>query len=177
MAEALTLARPYARAAFEVARGQGALADWARRLALAAELAVDPRVAGFLGDPRVTTGQRAELVLPEGEAADSPFTAFVRLLAENDRLPLLPEIGALYEALRQESEQVLHVNVRAAAPLDAAAGDRLRDALKRRFGREIEMTATIDPSVIGGAVIDAGDIVIDGSVRGQLARLGEALAH
>lgn len=177
MAEALTLARPYARAAFEVAREQGTLADWTRRLALAAELSADPRVAGFLGDPRVTASQRAALVLPEGEAADSPFAAFVRLLAENDRLALLPEIGALYEGLRQEAEQVLRVTVRAATPLDGAAGERLREALKRRFGREIEMTTAIDPSVIGGAVIDAGDVVIDGSVRGQLARLGDALAH
>lgn len=177
MAEALTRARPYARAAFEVARGQAALADWTRRLALAAELSADPQVAGFLADPRVSIQQRAALVLPEGEAADSPFAAFVRLLAENDRLALLPEIGALYEGLRQEAEQVLRVTVRTATSLDAAAGERLREALKRRFGREIEMTSQVDPAVIGGAVIDAGDVVIDGSVRGQLTRLGDALAH
>ena len=177
MSNALTLARPYARAAFELARAQGNLAEWTRRIGFAAEIAADPRVAALMGDPRVDRDQLISLVLPEGESENSSFARFVELLVDNGRAAVLPEIGALFEDLRQESEGVLKVTVRSATPLDASEASRLQDALKRRFGRDIEMAQTVDPTVIGGAVIDAGDIVIDGSVRGQLARLGQALTH
>ncbi len=101
----------------------------------------------------------------------------MQVLAENGRLTVLPEIAALFEELKREAERVLKVNVRSAAPIDQAETAKLKDALKRRFGRDIELEQTIDPSVIGGAVIDAGDVVIDGSVRGRLARLEQALTH
>jgi F-type H+-transporting ATPase subunit delta len=177
MSNALTFARPYARAAFELARSSDALGAWAVKLAFAAQVAADPRVAALFGDPRVAEGDLAALVTPEGEPADSPFAGFVRVLAENGRLPVLPEIGALYEEYKQEAERVLKVNVRSATPIDAAETAKLKDALKRRFGRDIEIEQSIDASVLGGAVIDAGDIVIDGSVRGRLARLEQALTH
>jgi F-type H+-transporting ATPase subunit delta len=177
MSNALTFARPYARAAFELARSHNALGDWAGKLAFAAQVAADPRVASLFGDPRVAENDLVALVLPEGEAADSPFASFVRVLAENGRLPVLPEIGALFEELKDEAERVLKVNVRSATPIDAAETAKLKGALKRRFGRDIEIEQTVDASVLGGAVIDAGDVVIDGSVRGRLARLEQALAH
>ncbi len=177
MSDALTLARPYARAAFELARSQGALGDWAGKLAFAAEVAADPRVTALFGDPRVPQADLAALVLPEGEPADSPFAGFVRVLAENGRLPVLPEIGALFESLKNEAERVLQVNVRSATPIDEAETAKLKDALKRRFGRDIEIRQSVDPAVLGGAIIDAGDVVIDGSVRGRLARLEQALTH
>jgi F-type H+-transporting ATPase subunit delta len=177
MSNALTFARPYARAAFELARSHNALGDWAGKLAFAAQVAADPRVASLFGDPRVAENDLVALVLPEGEAADSSFASFVRVLAENGRLPVLPEIGALFEELKDEAERVLKVNVRSATPIDAAETAKLKGALKRRFGRDIEIEQTVDASVLGGAVIDAGDVVIDGSVRGRLARLEQALAH
>lgn len=177
MSNALTFARPYARAAFELARSHNALGDWAGKLAFAAQVAADPRVASLFGDPRVAENDLVALVLPEREAADSPFASFVRVLAENGRLPVLPEIGALFEELKDEAERVLKVNVRSATPIDAAETAKLKGALKRRFGRDIEIEQTVDASVLGGAVIDAGDVVIDGSVRGRLARLEQALAH
>jgi F-type H+-transporting ATPase subunit delta len=177
MSNALTFARPYARAAFELARSHNALGDWAGKLAFAAQVAADPRVASLFGDPRVAENDLVALVLPEGEAADSPFASFVRVLAENGRLPVLPEIGALFEELKDEAERMLKVNVRSATPIDAAETAKLKGALKRRFGRDIEIEQTVDASVLGGAVIDAGDVVIDGSVRGRLARLEQALAH
>ena len=99
------------------------------------------------------------------------------MLAENHRLPVLPEIGALFEGYKQDAERVLKVNVRSATPIDAAETAKLKDALKRRFGRDIEIEQSIDAGVLGGAVIDAGDVVIDGSVRGRLARLEQALAQ
>jgi len=177
MSNALTLARPYARAAFELARSNNALGDWAGKLAFAAQVAADPRVTALFGDPRVAQADLAALVTPEREAADSPFAGFVRVLAENGRLPVLPEIGALFEELKNEAERVLKVNVRSATPIDAGETAKLKDALKRRFGRDIEIEQSIDAGMLGGAVIDAGDIVIDGSVRGRLARLEQALAN
>ena len=177
MSNALTFARPYARAAFELARAHNALGDWAGKLAFAAQVAADPRVAALFGDPRVSRDELVALVLPQGEAADGPFATFVHVLADNGRLPVLPEIGALFEALKQDAERVLKVNVRSAAPIDGAEVAKLKDALKRRFGRDIELEQSIDAGVLGGAVIDAGDVVIDGSVRGRLARLGQALTH
>jgi F-type H+-transporting ATPase subunit delta len=177
MSNAITFARPYARAAFELARSQNALGDWAGKLAFAAQVAADPRVAALFGDPRVAQADLAALVTPEGEPADSPFAAFVRVLAENHRLPVLPEIGALFEELKNEAERVLKVTVRSATPIDATEAAKLKDALKRRFGRDIEIEQSIDPGMLGGAVIDAGDVVIDGSVRGRLARLEQALTH
>jgi F-type H+-transporting ATPase subunit delta len=177
MSNALSFARPYARAAFELARSNNALGDWAGKLAFAAQVAADPRVAALFGDPRVAQNDLAALVTPEGENPDSPFANFVRVLAENGRLPVLPEIGALFEDLKHEAERVLKVNVRSATVMDSAETDKLKDALKRRFGRDIEIEQSIDASVLGGAVIDAGDVVIDGSVRGRLARLEQALSH
>jgi F-type H+-transporting ATPase subunit delta len=90
---------------------------------------------------------------------------------------VLPEIAALFTALKNEAERVLKVGVRSAAPLGEAETAKLKDALKRRFGRDIELEASLDPDMLGGAVIDAGDVVIDGSVRGRLARLEQTLTR
>jgi F-type H+-transporting ATPase subunit delta len=177
MSQPLTLARPYARAAFELASSGNALADWAKKLAFAAQAAADPQVRSLFGNPRVGPAELASLFLPDGEAADSPFAGFVKLLAENHRLQALPEIAALYEQQKREAEKVLQVRVRTAAPIDAGETAKLKDALKRRFGRDIELEQTIDPAVLGGAVIDAGEVVIDGSVRGRLHQLEAALTH
>ena len=178
MSQPLTLARPYARAAFELAlSGGNALGDWARKLAFAAQVAANPAAHALLGNPRVTSAELASLFLENGEPADSSFASFVSLLAENQRLHALPEIAALFEQRKREAEQVLQVRVRTAAPIDAAETAKLKDALKRRFGRDIELEQTLDPAVLGGAIIDAGDVVIDGSVRGRLHQLEAALAH
>ena len=177
MSTPLTLARPYARAAFELASSGKSLGEWAAKLAFAAQAAADPQVRSLFGNPRVGPAELASLFLPEGEPADSTFAGFVKLLADNQRLQALPEIAALFEEQKREAEKVLQVRVRTASPIDASETARLKDALKRRFGRDIELEQAIDPSVIGGAVIDAGDVVIDGSVRGRLHQLEAALTH
>jgi F-type H+-transporting ATPase subunit delta len=177
MSSALTLARPYARAAFELARSHAALAEWAGKLAFAAQVASDPRATALFGDPRMSKSDLASLFLQEGESADSPFNHFVQLLADNGRLPVLPEIGALFEELKLESERVLKVRVRSAAPIEDAEVAKLKEALKRRFGRDIEVSQSVDASLIGGAIIDAGEVVIDGSVSGRLSRLEQALTQ
>jgi F-type H+-transporting ATPase subunit delta len=177
MSQPLTLARPYARAAFELASSTRSLGDWAPKLALAAQVAADPQAHALIGDPRVSPGELASLFLPDGEPVDSPFANFVKLLADNHRLGALPEIAAIFEQHKREAERILQVRVRSATPIGANEAAKLKEALKRRFGRDIELEQSVDPSVLGGAVIDAGDVVIDGSVRGRLHQLEAALTH
>ncbi|SFR93998.1 F-type H+-transporting ATPase subunit delta [Dyella sp. OK004] len=175
MAQAITLARPYARAAFELAQASGALAAWSQALAFAAVVAKDPRVAGLGNDPRVLTSQLVALHLPQGMGSDTPFAKFLGELAEHRRMALLPEVADLFETYKRESESQLLVKVTSAMALDAAQAEQLKTSLKRRFKREIELETQVDASLLGGVVIDTGSEVIDGSVRGRLARLSSAL--
>ena len=177
MSETLTLARPYARAAFASAQVAAALGDWSRKLGIAAQIAADPRMHSLIGDPRLGNAELTQMLLPPDETSGSGFCEFVALLVENRRADLLPDIAALFEELKRESERVLKVTVRSAVPFVNGQADAIRQALSKRFGRDIELEQHIDPSVIGGAVIDAGDMVIDGSVRGRLARLESALTQ
>lgn len=175
MSETLTLARPYARAAFEVARDSQALAAWSHKLGFAARVFADPRVRVIVGDPRLDNAALTALLLPPDESSASTFAAFVRLLVENRRVDLLTDIDALFEQFKRDAEGVLKVTLRAADAVPAAQIDAIKAALKKRFNRDIELDQVMDPSVLGGAVIDAGDVVIDGSVRGRLQRLEAAL--
>lgn len=177
MSEALTLARPYARAAFELASGAKALADWSGKLGFAAQVAADSRVHSLNGDPRIAANDLTSLFLPTETSVDSAFGNYIRLLAENARLSLLPEIAAIFEVLKHDAERVLKVSVRSATAIDPAQVSSLKAALSKRFNREIELEQKLDATVIGGAIIDAGDVVIDGSVAGRLQRLSSALAH
>jgi F-type H+-transporting ATPase subunit delta len=175
MAQAITLARPYARAAFEVAHEDAALDAWSQSLAFAAAVAQDARVTDLVSDPRVQPAQLVAMHLPRGVAAADPFGQFLATLADEGRMGLLPEIGELYEAYKRESESQLLVKVTSAMALDAAQAEQLKVSLKRRFKREIALETSVDASLLGGAVIDTGSEVIDGSARGRLARLSSAL--
>jgi len=174
MSQALTLARPYARAAFALARDGGRYAEWSSALGFAARVAADPQVALLLGHPKLSQADAVTLLSPEG--GDEAFGRFLALLADNRRLSLLPEIAGLYEDLRNEAERVVKAKVTSATALPAAELETIRSALKKRFGREVEVESAVDASLIGGAVIDAGDVVIDGSLKGKLGRLQSALA-
>ena len=175
MSQALTLARPYARAAFSLARDAGTLPAWSQALAFAARVAADPQVAAVLGHPKLSAADAVALLAPDG--AGEAFGNFLGLLFDNRRLALLPEISGLYDELRLESERVVKAKVTSAAVLPTVELESIKAALKQRFGREVEIETDLDPSLIGGAVIDAGDVVIDGSLRGRLDRLQSALAH
>ena len=175
MSQALTLARPYARAAFGLARDEGSFAAWSQALGFAARGAADPRVAGVLAHPKLSDADAVELLSAPG--AGESVTRFLALLADNRRMQLLPEVAGLYEELRNEAERVVKATVTSAAALPDAELDAIREALRKRFGREVELDTAIDESLIGGAVIDAGDVVIDGSLKGKLARLQSALAQ
>ena len=175
MSQALTLARPYARAAFAIAREGNALPAWSDALAFAARVAADPTVAALLGNPGLIQADATTLLAPEG--ADATFGNFLGLLFENRRLPLLPEIAGMFDELRFEAERVVKAKVTSAVPMPAAELETIKAALKKRFGRDVEVETAVDESLIGGAVIDAGDVVIDGSLKGKLGRLQAALAH
>lgn len=175
MTQALTLARPYARAAFSLAREAGDTAGWSQTLAFAARVAADPQAHALLGHPQLAGAEAVRLLAPEG--ANDTFKRFLGLLVDNHRVALLPEIAGLYEDLRAEADRVVNARVTSASELPAAELDSIKAALKRRFGREVEVSTAIDPELIGGAVIDAGDVVIDGSLRGKLARLQTQLAQ
>ena len=175
MAQAITLARPYARAAFEVAHAAGSMDAWSQALVFAASVASDARVTRLGSDPRVLPAQLVALHLPAGMAADAPFAQFLGEMAEQRRLALLPEVAELYEAFKRESESQLLVKVTSAMALDAVQAEQLKASLKRRFKREIELEARVDATLLAGAVIDTGGQVIDGSARGRLAQLAGAL--
>ena len=175
MSQALTLARPYARAAFGVARDAGSLPAWSDALAFAAHVAADPRVASLLGNPNLTQADAVGLLAPE--QPNPVFGDFLGLLFENRRLSLLPEIAGLYDELRSEAERVVKAKVTSAVILPLVEMGKIEDALRRRFGRDVEIETAIDESLIGGAIIAAGDVVIDGSLKGQLGRLRSALSN
>jgi F-type H+-transporting ATPase subunit delta len=175
MSQALTLARPYARAAFALARDAGHMKEWSQALAFAARVAGDPQVAGLLGHPKLSDADAVALLASDG--ADEAFGRFLALLADNRRLVLLPEVAGLYEEQRLEAERVVKATVTSATALPATELETIRAALRRRFGRDVELETAVDESLIGGAVIDAGDVVIDGSLRGKLSRLQSALAN
>ncbi len=175
MSQALTLARPYARAAFAIARDEGRFAPWSDALAFSAQVAADPRVSALLSNPELGRDEAIALLAPE--SSGESFGRFLSLLAEARRLQLLPEIAGLFEQLRADAEQVVKATVTSAAELSPVELDNIKAALRKRFGREIEVQTAVDASLIGGAVIDAGDVVIDGSLKGKLSRLQSALAH
>jgi len=175
MSQSLTLARPYARAAFALARDAGALPKWADALAFSAQIAAHPQVSALLGNPALSAQQAVSLLLPQ--AADEKYSGFLTLLAENRRLPQLAEITGLYAQLRAEAEGVTQAVVTSASELSNAEEAQLIAALERRFGGKVQLASAIDESLIGGAVIAVGDVVIDGSVKGKLARLQSALVH
>ena len=174
MSQSITLARPYARAAFGAARDEGRVDAWSQALAFSAQVASDPRVAGLLLNPELANADAVALLAPS--AAEASFTRFLGLLADAGRLPLLAEVAGLFEQLRAEEQRVVRATVTSATALSADELASLKAALKRRFGREVELETAVDAGLIGGAVIDAGDVVIDGSLKGKLARLQTALA-
>ena len=175
MSTVITLARPYAKAAFDVANGRAALGPWSDALSFAASVAADQRVLTLIGDPNVDNARLADLFSPEG--APQGFDHLVSILVQNDRLPAMPEIAALYVELKDEAERALHVTVRSATALDEDYQQRLKEALGKRYDKRIELSCVVDEHMIGGALIQAGDEVIDGSLRGKLSRMTQALTH
>ena len=176
MAELTTLARPYAKAAFEHAQAHQQLASWSAMLGLAAAVSQDARMQSVLKAPRLTSTEKAATFIEVcGDKFDAQVQNFIHIIAENERLALLPEIAELFELYKAEQEKSVDVDVTSAFALSAEQQDKLAKVLSARLSREVRLHAAEDASLIGGVVIRAGDLVIDGSVRGKLAKLAEAL--
>jgi F-type H+-transporting ATPase subunit delta len=175
MAEPSTLARPYAKAVFELARDEGKLADWSALLAGLAAAVKDKRVAAAIGHPAIGRGQLADVLVQAMGTATQQSKNLLRLLAEYDRLKLAPLIAEQFEALRAEHERRVEVQIATAVPVDVAQQQALVAAVKKKLNRDVNVEWTTDPALIAGAQIRAGDTVIDGSIAGELARLRQAL--
>ncbi|PAU86925.1 F0F1 ATP synthase subunit delta [Pseudomonas sp. WN033] len=176
MATINTLARPYAKAAFEHASTANQLDAWSGMLALAAAAINEAVFADRVRNPGLTRERKAEdlLMVCEGQI-DEAFGNFIRTLAENDRLPLIPVIAELYEQHKAEHDRSVAVEVESAFELSEDQLKTLATALSKRLDRTVTPQVTINPALIGGVLVRAGDLVIDGSVRGKLAKLAEAL--
>lgn len=172
------LARPYAAAAFELASQNDRRGEWSDALALLAAIVRDERVAHMLRSPRLSASDRGDMILAiAGEHLDDKARNLVRLLAANGRLLALPDVAHRFEALRAEAESRVDAFVTSAVELDEGQRERLGASLQKRLQREVRLHCDVDPALIGGAVVRAGDLVIDGSLHGRLTRLASRLAH
>lgn len=176
MADRLTIARPYAKAAFATARADNRLAAWSDLLSATAQAVVDERVRPLIGSPRVTPAQLTQLLCEvAGSGLDDNGRRFVAVLADNRRLGYLPEIARLFAAYKDEAEGVIDVTVTAAAEVAPAEQAALTASLEKRFGRRVRLQTAVDASLLGGAVVRAGDLVIDGSIKSRLERMAYEL--
>jgi len=177
MAERITIARPYAKAVFQLALQAERLPQWSAALRVCAAIVTDPRVHALLAHPGVSAGELVELVTGvAGAQLDEPARNLIATLAANRRLSYLPEIAARYEQLRADAERTVEVTVTSAVELSAEQRSAYTTALTRRLGRQVRLHCQTDPSLLGGAVVRADDLVIDGSVRAGLGQLAAATA-
>lgn len=177
MSTSSTIARPYAKAVFEIARDARDFAGWQAQLELLAHIASDQGMRRAIGNPKIETKAIAELVLGVcGDKLTPVGRNLVAMLAERKRLVVLPEVLAQFIALRRVAEKTVEVELVTAVAADAATQARFATALEQRLGRKVELRNSIDAALIGGALVKADDMVIDGSVRGRLERLATQLA-
>ena len=176
MAESATLARPYASAVFDLAKANDCLPQWSRMLGFLSAAVQRDEVQLLIGAPTLGDEAKAHRIIElMGVELDDRGRRFVQVLAENKRLQLLPEIAAQYETRKAEAEQVLDIEIVAAVQPTEAQLDAYESALARRFAQVVSVAVTLDAKLLGGVVVRAGDTVIDGSVRGRLARLVDGL--
>lgn len=172
------LARPYARAVFELAKSQGSYQRWSDSLALMAAVVGDATMRSLLDNPQLTRSAAGELVIRAcGEDIGDGEKNLLQMLAENDRLTQLPMIAALYSRFRDEAEGTVEAEVISAQPLSDAQKAAITAALKKRLGRDVQLNCSVNEDLVGGAVIRAGDLVIDGSAVEHLRQLSSALVH
>jgi F-type H+-transporting ATPase subunit delta len=182
MADYGTIARPYARAAFDIAKEAGALDAWSRGLAAAAAVVSNEDAERVLSSPTMTDEARVGLIADVGGSmqgaelfGDTRFKSLLRLLAENDRLAALPEVSVQFDELKAEAENKVDVTLLSATSVEPEVAEKITRALERRLGRRVDLKVEIDDKLLGGAIIRAEDMVIDGSVRMRLQRLTETL--
>ena len=172
MAELATIARPYAEAAFGLARDEQALPAWSEMLRFASAVVTDPRVAEALDNPRLDAAAKESLLLSiGGDRFDAQARNFIHVLVDGERVMLLPQIAAMFETLKNEAEATAKATIESAYALTDEQLVELRSALEKRFGKKIETTVTVNPDLIGGARVTVGDAVLDGSVQAKLAAM------
>ena len=178
MSNVTTLARPSAKAAFDLAEADSATGSWNEMLALASSLVSEESMAKLLQSPEVGSGQVVEILSDvAGESFNDRFRGYLSVLAENKRFSLIPEIAALYQKLVEEADKLLRVRVVSAFALEDNQASRLKEALARRFEREILLESEVDSSIIGGAIVYADGQVIDGSLKDRLSKLSNSLSN
>lgn len=178
MAENVTIARPYADAAFELARGADALAPWSEALDRLSAIVADTLMRDCISDPQLSQDQLSQLVLDvAGKSLNPEQQNFVRVLVANDRLSVLPEIRDLFDDKKNSHEGVKEADIASAFPIDDAALAVLKSDLEARFKARVNVTVRLAPELIGGVRIAVGDQVIDASVRGKLANMAAALKN
>lgn len=175
MAESVTIARPYAEAAYRLAKESGAQGLWSQRLQRLALIAQDKEMTEVMTNPRLSTEQVAELFISLSADSDAILANFVRTLAENRRLALLPEVSRLFELAKSQEEGVQEAVVYSAFPIDDAQVAALLQQLEPRFGTRLTARVEVDPSLIGGVRVTVGDQMLDASVRGKLDAMAVAL--
>lgn len=176
MAETVTIARPYAEAAFKLANEQNQLARWSEMLGLLEAVVQNDSVARAIGDPNISGASLESLILGVcGEQLDGSGRNFVQVLAHNDRLPLVPEIRTMFEQLRLEHEGVLEAQIHSAFAIDDGQVGQIVSKLEKKYQRKVRAGVSVDPSLIGGIKIVVGDTVVDATVRGKLDALSTAL--
>jgi len=177
MAEAITIARPYANAVFAIANDKGELKSWSDLLAVLAQAVAVPNMQSVISSPSVSDDQVVGLLAEvAGELMSEDAQHFLALLAENNRLMLLEHIAVIFEELRAEAEQVMTADVTTARALTSEQESNIAAALKKRLGRDVTLNSSVDESLLGGAIIRAGDLIIDGSALGKLNRLANAIS-
>lgn len=176
MSEQSGLARPYAKAIFELARDSNDYSKWSDQLALLSVIATDPDMLNAAGEPAVSESQITDLILDvAGDQFDEQARNLVKLLVSNDRLAAAADINQQYIVMRDEAEQVIEAQLITASEVDASQKQAIETALSSRLGKQIKLEALVDESLIGGAVVRAGDWVVDGSVKAQLQDLVGAI--
>ena len=176
MSELTTLARPYAKAAFEFALEKEALSAWSEMLEFLSVVTKDSAMAKLLDSPSITREKAAEAMLSVAkESLNDHGGGFVNLLATNGRLELLPEIFTLYEQYRADHEKTVEVELQSAIELSEQQINELINRLENKLGRKVNINCQTDPTVMGGLIIRAGDLVIDASIRGKLNDLADSL--
>lgn len=177
MSELTTAARPYARAVFEMASEAGDLTQWSESLGFMGAVAGSADVSALLETPKMAkqAGANAFIQLCDEKLNDKAQN-LVKTLADNNRIHLLPEISTLFEVLKDEAEGSVEAMVTSAKKLTKAEEKSIVDALEKRLGREVKLKVSVDSALLGGAVIQTGDLVIDGSIQGRLKKMTSAMA-
>jgi len=176
MAELSTLARPYAKAAFQAAVSAGDVQAWSTMLSVASSVAEQEKVVELLSNPNLTGAQQAQTFVDVcGDSLNEAGQNLVSVLAENKRIPLLPQIFEQFEHLKAELEKAVDVEIISAYEVTDETKQKLTQALKAKLDKDVRVTTSVDSTLLGGAIIRAGDLVIDGTLTGKLAKLAEAM--